>query len=230
MKLFTQITLLAAFAASATAQVRNTAITVPEERNLAKSFAFSDSGDPGTAKGEIGCRKECSDKRFTMVCKWEAEKKKDKKSHKKSRRLGEDALDFEDETEDNARALATTQIDVGGGRRLKVSLDAVECILGVGKKDSDDSSEDYEEYKERLKFPDDAWMLKIKSAEDAVVGEFPDYYKFTREVEFKGVEDPSNSADELTIKGELEIELVCGKDDDGKEFLIVDGEDLKFSC
>merc|ERR1712194_674434 len=215
--------------ASASAQVRNTAITVPEERKLAKSFAFSDSGDPGTAKGEIGCRKECSDKRFTMVCKWEAEKKKDKKSHKKSRRLGEDALDFEDETEDNALALATTQIDVGGGRRLKVSLDSVECILGVGKKDSDDSSEDYEEYKERLKFPDDAWMLKIKSTED-VEGKKPDYYKFTREVEFKSVEDPNNSADELTIKGELEIELKCKTDADGKETLVVDDEDIKFSC
>jgi len=240
MKLIMQLTVLATFLASLTqAQMRG--MVKPETDALValnahrvlksamnskshKSKSKSKSHDSGDteAEGELGCRKECSDKRFTVVCDWEATRKNSKKSHKKSRRqLGEAGLDFEDEVEEESRELKT--LEVGGGRRLKVELEHVKCVLGVGKEDSDDSSEDYEEFAERVKFPSNDWMLKIKSAEDEIEGEIPDYYKFTTKVKFEDLDLDSSSVDELTATLEIELLEVDG-------VLIFDDSDIKFDC
>lgn len=225
MKLFAPtLCALLLFASSVSAQVRRLGDDGPDPH-----FTLEEE-ERQTAKGQMGQRRKCSDTRFTMVCTWEAEKAPSKS--KSRRRLGS-GLDYEDEEPD---AVQTAQIDLGekgGGRRLTVKLEHVECTLGVGKKDSDDSEEDYEEYTQRLPFPDDEWTLEIREAMDsrpAIVPMPLDYYRFTRIVIFDGIEDPDNSADEITIRAVVDIVLNDRATLSGTRDLYYQTQRVTFSC
>lgn len=175
-------------------------------RNLQQNLAdILEEENPNRAEGQLGSRKLCGDTEFTLVCLWEAERKQSKS--KSRRRLGADSyLDYEDE-EEGPEQRRTTAIDVEE-RRLTVALEHVECTLGIGKKDSDDSDEDYEEYTERVPFPDREWELEIRKAKDIrVVFKPNDYYRFKRTIFFEGIEDPNNSADEVSVKAKVDVTL-----------------------
>lgn len=234
MKLLVSLlTLLVPFGdVGVSAQLRN----LQQRPNRPFEFSSQDL-NPQRAEGQVGFRKLCGDTEFTLVCIWEAEKKETKKSHSKSRRrLGdEDALDYEDEEPEESEPVErrTTAIEVEGGRRLTVSLQHVECTLGIGEKDSDDSDEEYEEYTQRVPFPDRGWELTIREAADARPDFFPgvsDYYRFKRSFSFEGIEDPNNSADEIGISATVDVTLNCRDGLDLGDVLYYSSSSASFTC
>jgi len=239
MKLFFPITLLALSVASVSAQsgsIRSVVKPDDEQRKLgksyhSKSFAISDSEDeperPNRANGQMGKRQTCSDTRFTLVCNWEAEldRKIPTSAPAPGGRLLEEWRPFLGES---ANPDDQKVIDVGNNRRLKVSLEHVKCTLGVGKKDSDDSSEDYEEVSQRVSFPDDDWSIEIREADDArpaTSAGVSELYRFVRTIKFEGLEDPNNSADEISISAKVDISL-----NDKAGVLFYSSSSASFTC
>jgi len=225
MKLFIPITLLAVSVASVSAQsgsIRSVMKPDDEQRKLgksyhSKSFAIESEDEderPNRANGQMGTRQGCSGTRFTLVCMWEAEL---------DRKLPGGRLLGESTNPDDQK-----QIDVGNGRRLKVGLEHVKCTLGVGKKDSDDSSEDYEEVTKRVSFPDDEWSIEIREADDArplTSAKQAELYRFIRTIKFEGLEDPNNSADEIAISAKVDISL-----NDKSGVLFYSSSKASFTC
>jgi len=174
----------------------------------------SDSDD---AKGELGKRKFCGDDRFTMICKWKANKDKGSRSR---RQLAEG----EEETK---------ELDLGNGRRLTgVKIEGIVCTLEVkepGKScdDSEDGSCDdgKTKYTQDIPFPDERWTLCETEAKDTfeVQGNL---FTFETDIVFEDVVT-GDSTDDIT--GDLALEFVI-LEIDSKDELFYDDSGIGFSC